>query len=134
MARWLAFLLLFLGLLPAPACGRSDGPEGIARRFMDEYYVRVDLGAARRVAGGLASKKLDNEVTLTRGQTTAGAMEGRSVAYNLVTQQQEGDRHSFLYEVRVRLTRGGEFTRKTVLLVGRVEGTWRVTNFNESGL
>ena len=127
-------LLLGLLLLLAPACGRADGPDGVARRFMDEYYVRVDLGAAKRVAGGLASQKLDNEVTLTRGQSTAVAMEGRSVAYSLRTQQQEGDRHSFLYEVRVRLTGGGEFTRRAVLLVGRVEGAWRVTNFSESGL
>lgn len=120
-------------MLLAAACGRSDGPEGVARRFMDDYYVRVDLGAAKRIATGLASRKLDDAVSLTRGQSTAGAMEGRNVAYNLVSRQQEGDRHNFLYEVRIRLTGGGEFTRKAILLVNQVGGAWRVTNFNESG-
>lgn len=123
--------LLLLSL--AAACGRSEGPEGIAHRFMDDYYVRVDLGAAKRVAGGLAAKKLDDAVALTRGQSLAGATEGRSVSYALLSRQQDGNRHSFLYEVRIRLSGGGEFTRKAVLLVGQSDGTWRVTNFNESG-
>lgn len=118
----------------AGACGRGDAPEGIARRFMDDYYVRVDLGAAKRIASGLALHKIDQELALTRGHAVGGATEGRSVAYHLVGRQQEGERHSFLYEVRIRLTRGGEFTRKAVLLVGRPEGAWRVTNFNETGL
>ncbi len=132
-----------LGAAPAPtaivallllaACGRSNTPEGIARRFMDEYYVRADLGAAGDLAGGLASKKIAEQVGLTRGQPVGAAKEGRDVAYSLVSRQEEGGHHRFMYEVRIRLRGGGEFARRSVVSVSQVGGAWRVTNFHEAG-
>lgn len=100
---------------------------------MDEYYVHADLGAAKNLAGGLASKKIEEQVDLTRGQKVGTATEGRDVAYTLVSRQEEGDHHRFMYEVRIRLKGGGEFTRRSVVSVAQVGGAWRVTNFHESG-
>jgi hypothetical protein len=99
---------------------------------MDAYYVRADLGAAKGLAGGLASRKLEEEVNLTRGQTVGAATEGREVAYTLVGRQEEGDHHRFMYEVRIRLKGSGELTRRSVISVAQVGGAWRVTNFLES--
>lgn len=115
------------------ACARSSTPEDVARRFIEEYYVRVDLGAARRIADGLASRKIDEQVALRQGQALGGAVEGRNVAYHLVRRQQDGDRHSFMYEVRIRPTGGGEFTRRSVVAVTPAGGAWRVSNFTEPG-
>ena len=128
MRRAAAAALLFLA-----ACRGADTPEGVARRFMDEYYVRADLGAAKILAGGLASRKIEEQVDLTRGQSVGAATEGREVAYSLVGRQAEGDQHRFMYEVRIRLKGGGEFTRRSVVSVGQVGGAWRVTNFHETG-
>ena len=110
----------------------ANTPEGIARRFVDDYYVRVDLGAAKGLATGLASKKIEEALVLTRGQPVGTATQGRDVTYSLVGQQEEGDHHwFFMYEVRIRLKGDGGFTRRTVVSVGRVGAAWRVTNFNE---
>lgn len=122
-----------VALVLLAACSRSSPPEGIARRFVEAYYVRVDLGAARGLAGGLASKKIEEQVDLTRGQAVGAATEGREVAYSLVSRQEDGDSHRFMYEVRIRPRGGGEFTRRSVVSVGQVGGAWRVTNFHESG-
>lgn len=120
-------------LLLLASCGRANAPEGVARRFVDDYYVRADLGAAKSLAGGLASRKLEEQVDLTRGQTVGAATEGREVAYALVGRQEDGDQHRFMYEVRIRLKGGGEFTRRSIVSVGQVGGSWRVTNFHETG-
>lgn len=114
------------------SCGRSNPPEAIARRFMEAYYVRADLGAAKGLVGGLASNKIEEQVELTRGQAVGAAREGREVAYSLVSRQEEGDHHRFMYEIRIRLRGGGEFTRRSVVSVAQVGGAWRVTNFHES--
>ena len=121
-----------VAILLLASCGAPTTPEGVARRFMDAYYIRVDLGAAKGLAGGLASRKLEEEVSLTRGQTVGPATEGREVTYTLVGRQAEGDHHQFMYEVRIRLKGAGGFTRRSVISVGQVGGAWRVTNFLES--
>lgn len=125
-----------LGVLAAAAllaaCGPGNSPEGVARRFMDDYYVRVDLAGARGVVDGLASKKIEAQEALTRGQAVGSATEGRSVAYTLLGRDQDGDRHLFRYEVKVTLRGGGSFTRRSVLVVAPVATGWRVTNFDES--
>ena len=118
-------------LLLLAACGRADGPEGVAGRFMDDYYVRADLAAARRLVDGLASKKIEAQEALTRGQAVGAATEGRSVAYSLVGRGQDGDRHLFRYEVKVTVRGGGRFTRRSILVVAPAGGGWRVTNFDE---
>ena len=123
---WAAALVLLA------ACGRPNSPEGIARRFMEAYYVRADLGAAEGLAGGLASRKIEEQVALTRGQAVGAATEGREVTYGLVGRQEEGDHYRYMFEVRIRLKGGGEFMRRSVLSVGQVGGAWRVTNFHES--
>lgn len=120
-------------LLLLTSCGGPATPEGVARRFMDAYYVQADLGAAKMLAGGLASRKLEDEMNLTRGQTVGAATEGREVAYTLVARQEEGEQRRFMYEVRIRLKGSGELTRRSVVSVGQVGGAWRVTNFNDTG-
>ena len=120
-------------LLLLASCGGSNTPEGVARAFMEAYYIRVDLGAAKALAAGLASRKLEEQVTLTRSQAVGGATEEREVAFTLVARQEEGDQHRFMYEVRIRLKGAGEFTRRSVVSVGQVGGAWRVTNFQDSG-
>ena len=114
------------------ACGRGNSPEGVARRFMDDYYVRADLVGARGVVDGLASKKIEAQEALTRGQAVGSATEGRTVAYTLLGRDQDGDRHLFRYEVKVTLRGGGSFARRSVLVVAPVGKGWRVTNFDES--
>ena len=54
-------LILIALMLTAGACSKSkpaSDPREVADQFMDLYYVRMNMGEARKLSGGEARKKL----------------------------------------------------------------------------
>jgi hypothetical protein len=59
--RVLALLILIALMLTAGACSKNkpaSDPRQVADRFMDLYYVQMNMEEARKLSGGEARKKL----------------------------------------------------------------------------
>ena len=120
----LALLLLF-------ACGGKGGPEEVAGRFMDRYYVRANLQEAKALVAGLAAQKIEEELTLIAGVISDAQTRSREVSYALKERGEEGDRAFFVYEVTITAKGVGSFKKKSILSLGRIDGIWRITNFRD---
>ncbi len=130
-----AALLLALG-----ACGQVGERESVAREFMEAYYVRADLPAARKVATGLALQKIDREIELRKEagdtQPSPEAAGERLVTFQVLEERSRTEgRSAFLFDLLI----GAEpisFKRRTLIILGRTGGSgeregWIVVNFSE---
>ncbi len=134
-SRLFAALLLALG-----ACGQVGERESVAREFIEAYYVRADLPAARKVATGLALQKIDREIELRKEagdtQPSPEAAGERSVTFQVLEERSRTEgRSAFLFDLLI----GAEpisFKRRTLITIGRIRGSgeregWIVVNFSE---
>lgn len=136
--RWcspalLAVQVLVLFALSFAACTSDDPARAAAERFVDEYYVEIDLPAAREEATGLARAKVEREMKLLEGVTPAEAAVRPSIHYRFLEQQgSERDRRGYLYELTITFDSGEQVLRRALVTV-RPEGEgWRTANFQES--
>lgn len=132
--------LLIALLFVLGSCGRMGERESVAREFLEAYYVRADLPAARRLSVGLAREKIDREIELRKGAGERGpspeAARERSVSIQLLEERSRTeDRSTFLFDLLI----GSEpFTlkKRAVITLGRTRGPggregWVVVNFTE---
>jgi hypothetical protein len=122
---------VFLLLLSAVACQRSDEALRSAQSFVDEHYVTMDLPAAKQLTTGIATEKIAEEQHLIEGQTIDEATLKPRVHYKLLERRPEGDsRVSFLFQGEARVEEL-VFTRKWLVTVTREAEVWKVSNFQE---
>lgn len=126
--------IVLLALLASLAACRpsADTPQGTARRFVDEHYVRIDLAAAKQYCTGLAAHKVENEQDLTRGQVIDASTRKPRVYYTLLDTKSEGDdRVSFVFEGSIRVEDAGTFKKKWLVTTKKTGAAWKVSNFQE---
>ena len=69
MNRLLLCLSVLVLVVALSACQPDpNSPRGVAERFLDAHYVRMDLQAAKAYCTGLALKRVEDEIRLTEGQ------------------------------------------------------------------
>lgn len=122
-----------LVLLVTWACGASEGTaRGVAKRFLDAHYVRIDLPAAREYTAGLAREKIDEETRLTAGQVVDSTTRVPRVHYSLADERVRGaDAVSFEYDGTVHPEDAAPLYRTLQLKVRRSAQGWKVTNYHE---
>jgi hypothetical protein len=122
-------MLLSLGLA---ACRPDEHTaQGIAERFVDQYYVQINLDAAKPLCAGLATQKLDEEQRLVAGQPIDESTHKPTVRYKLLDKKEEGDRPTFVFEGRIQVDRDDPVVRKWIITTRREGDVWRVSNFEE---
>lgn len=125
---WLAMTLL--GLV---ACGPgADTPEGMARQFMDQYYVAINLARAKELCDGLARTKIEKELELTRGQEITPDTRKPHIRYRLLKQSKTGTSLMvFLFENEIRIDKKRIYMKRCqVFLRKRAQG-WKVSHFKD---
>ncbi len=130
VGRW----LLVGALLVAAACEPADPARVGAERFIDRYYVEIDVPAAKEHAVGFATTKLERELELLAGIEGPESGGKPDVNYRFLTERAGADeRHrGFLYELTIRFGGGGEVVRRALVTVRDTgAGDWRVANFEE---
>ena len=126
-------LLLTVAVLLTAGC-RSDpsSARGTAERFLDAYYVTIDLRAAAPYTSGLAREKVDRSIALVGNQTIDAATDKPSVHYALLEERPDGDDAASFAYLGTITTDGGESSHRRWLVTVRREAEgWRVTNFQE---
>ena len=125
-------VLLLLGAsLFFPACSSTSDAESIASRFVDQYYVKVDLARAKSLTDGLAARKIEQEQALLQGAGTGEGTTQRDVAYRLLEKRQEGDHIFFVYALTVQGRGVPALNKRSLLSLGKIGGVWRITNFRD---
>jgi hypothetical protein len=124
--------LILLVSLSLAACRPDEHTaQGIAERFVDEYYVQINLAAAKQLCAGLASQKLDEEQRLVAGQPIDESTHKPTVRYKLIHKKEEDDRPTFVFEGRIQVDRDDALVRKWIITTRREGDAWRVSNFEE---
>lgn len=118
--------------LVVTGCSSDDPARAAAERFVDHYYVEIDLTGAREEASGLARAKVEREMKLLEGVTPPEESSRPRVHYRFLEQEEPGrDRRGFIYELTISFDGGDQVQRRTLVTVGREEGGWRAVNFQE---
>lgn len=125
-------LVALVGLAGA-GCEAGDPAEAAARRFVDRYYVELDLKAARPYATGLALAKLTREEELLAGIDAPASAGKPSVHYRLVEQSPEAmpSQRSYLFELTISFSDAQVVRLALVTLQGDGANEWKVANFEE---
>lgn len=118
--------------LAQASCQAPSPSQKAAEKFMDAYYVRLDVAAAVPLTADLAKEKLQGQVQLLQGAGGADpAQDKPQVTYKLINHNVDGpDTASYVYEVRTHVE---ELGKRMVFVKLRNEGgTWIVTQFTEN--
>jgi len=128
------FFLSLAVPLTMSACSKQPEPERVANKFMNAYYVQIDLKEAQQLSGGLAKEKISQQVALLDGTSTgtapgAGA-NAPSVTYKLISQQSPSpDEAIYIFEVDPHVQDIGH--RKVFVKLRQETGKWTVSQFTE---
>jgi hypothetical protein len=122
-----------LVLLAAGGCEQADPARAGAERFIDRYYVEIDLPAAREHAVGFAQVKLDRELELLAGIDAPESAGKPQVNYRFLQEQAgvEPHHHGLLYELTITFAEGDQVVRRALVTVRDDDGEFRVANFQE---
>ncbi|MGH7804807.1 MAG: hypothetical protein ACREQJ_10705, partial [Candidatus Binatia bacterium] len=104
----------------------------VAERFLDAHYVKIDLGAAEALTGGVAGKKLADERRLVGESAIDESTRQPNVYYRFVEERPAGDDRSHLiYRATFAVEGADTFDRRILLVLQRSDGSWKVVNFEE---
>ena len=119
-------------LLLAAACERDLGaPRGVVEEFLDQHYVTIDLQRSKNHTIGLARKKVDEEIRLTKGAEIDATTRKPRVYYELIEAREASGRRSYLYQLTIRPEDASELKRRVLVRARKHEGGWRISNFLE---
>jgi hypothetical protein len=125
--------LTILALLALPACRTDESSSlGVAERFIDQYYVQIDLAAAKGFCTGLAVQKIEEQQRLTAGQHIDESTQKPLVRYKLIETREDGsNRVAYLFQGSVRAPGADTFNPKWLVSTRREGTAWKVSNFSE---
>jgi len=131
MKRICTLIALALLVPAVSACRHSmDTPRGVSDAFVDAYFVRIDLDAARSLSSGLAQKKIDEELELTSQVEIDAETHQPRINYTLQHASEEPQQAQYAYELTIRPPGLEPFERLAMVTVRNQDGAWRVTNYS----
>ncbi len=115
------------GCRPDPSTAR-----GTAERFLDAHFVAIDLHEAVGWTSGVARRKVEQEIELTRGVAIDESTRKPVVHYRLLEEHSDGaDAVNYLYRGNITVDGSESFERRWLVTVRREAPGWRVTNWQE---
>jgi hypothetical protein len=128
--RWVQLLFIAaLASLVGTGCHPANSARGVADRFIDQYYVAIDLKAAEPFCTGLALDKLHKEMQLIGNQKIDEATRKPTVHYKLTAERDAPDHIQFLFRATIDVPEGGSFNRNWMITARKAGDTWKVSNF-----
>ncbi|HKY63792.1 MAG TPA: hypothetical protein VJR29_10260 [bacterium] len=124
------FLMSLMIPFTLGACSKSPEPEKAAKAFIDAYYVKIDLKAAKDLSSGLALEKIDNQIGLIAGQPPDQGADLPKVDAHLASAGEvNGDEATYIFEVKPQVQDVG--ARKVFVKLRHENGVWKVSQFTE---
>ena len=131
MRRWIAIATVVSFALAG--CSRGNTPEGVAERFVQAYYVRIDQTHALEFAGALARDKLQQELPLVAQARRGGGVEQArpKVEYTRTHTRSEGRQVFFFYDLTIQPTTFSPILKQVLITTEQLGEQWKVINFSE---
>ncbi len=126
----LLFIAGFASLV-ATGCHPANSARGVADRFVDQYYVAIDLKAAEPFCTGLALDKLHREIQMIGDQKIDANTHKPTVHYKLTAERDAIDHVEFLFRATINVPDGGSFNRNLLIIARKTADTWKVSNFDD---
>jgi hypothetical protein len=126
-------VIALAGLILAGGC-RSDpsSARGVAERFLDAHYVKIDLAAAAALSSGVAERKIVEERRLVGEQAIDEATRQPNVYYRFVEERPDGsERSHIVYRATFAVAGADTFDRRILLMLQRQGESWKIVNFEE---
>jgi hypothetical protein len=121
----------------ALACGADPAtPRGAAERFLDTFYVAIDLPGTLPLTTGAARRKVAEEIRLTlgEGQVIDESTRPPRISYRLLEERPLDARATrFLYRATVRVEDAETFERRWLVTMRHEDGAWRVADYEQLG-
>jgi hypothetical protein len=109
----------------------ADTARGTAERFIDRYYVEINLVAAREYSSGVALQKITEEQRLVGDQRIDESTRRPRVTYELKEERLEGQDRVLVYKARFDVEGADSLERRLLLTVRQGDSGWKVSNFVE---
>ncbi|HEY9157044.1 hypothetical protein [Candidatus Binatus sp.] len=126
----LVFIAAFASIV-ASGCHPANSARGVADRFVDQYYVAINLKAAEPFCTGLALDKLHREIQMIGSQKIDANTHKPTVHYKLTAQRDGADHVEFLFRATIEVPDGGSFNRNLLITARKTADTWKVSNFDD---
>lgn len=128
-------LVFLLSLL---ACSNRNNPQAVSEDFIYNYYQRADQQAGLKLSHGLAAEKLEDEIARLRGVRVPGQLvdEMPQIEYKPVGKESSSETEDeaqvlFNYKLTIKNRGTTTHTRNVVINTERINGRWKVVNFDE---
>lgn len=109
-------------------------PVGVAKAFLEAYYVSVDLVVSRGLADGQARERIDRQIEAIQKMSNVRKIRSQ-VSYRFLEERSLGKgKKAFSFELSVEPQGGRAFRRLVFLHLHQVAGIWRVQAFREQQL
>ena len=94
--------------------------------------MAIDLDGALPYTSGLARRKVEEEIALTRGQEIDDGTRKPSVHYRLLEERPQNEQAvNYVYLGSIVVPDADRFERRWLVTVRREDAGWRVTNYQE---
>lgn len=129
----LTILFMFSGWLWL-SCGHENSPKGVAEEFLFRYLIELNQQGALELSTGLAADNLRKEIQAVQSVRRDPDLDMSShkpfIDYKLVNTQERSD-HSFtlFYDISIESRGGSNSTRQLVLSTIKIDGVWKVNNY-----
>ena len=125
-------------LLSLLACSNRNNPQAVSEDFIYNYYQRADQQAALKLSYGLAAEKLEDEIARLREVRGPGQLvdempqiEYQPVGKESSSETEDGAQVLFNYKLTIKNRGTTTHIRNVVINTERVDGRWKVVNFDE---
>jgi hypothetical protein len=120
-------------LIVVTGCHPANSARGVADRFIDQYYVAIDLKAAEPFCAekSLALQKLRDEIHSVENQKIDANTRKPVVHYKLTAERDAPDHIEFLFRLTIDVPEGGTFNRNVLIAARKEAGAWKVSNFDD---
>lgn len=130
---------LVLTLLFLSGCGGGGDAQKVAEQFLDRYYAQANVQEAKALATSEMTQTIEEQFALFAQvvQLEKGRNHGASFAMKetnrafLVSRPKQADHAYFKYEAKITTKEADPVYKSIVLSVDRIDGGWRITQFDE---
>ncbi len=124
---------LLLSIFLILACSNRNTPDAVCEDFIYNYYQHADQAAALQLSHGLAAEKLNDEIARVSEVRGQGEQidEMPKIKYERIGKEEETTHVLFNYKLTIEVRGTATHTRKVVIHTEKINGRWKVVNFDE---
>lgn len=99
---------------------------------MDRYYVQANVSEAKAPATPAMAQKIEEQFALFAQVVQVEKDRSHEASYTVAERRKEGKHAYYHYEVKITTKEADPLYKRVALSIDRIDGGWRITQFDES--